>query len=185
MKMTNEACPGRARRTVLRLICAMPPALLAACSPAPGENPASADVQDLQRWLATTRRHIAAALPSHTPVTAGSQRPVSTQRHAGQPVTERDPFAPPERQAAAGAGPDAARTERVAEPAPLRMLGTIRDGNVAYALIGAGKQVFCVAAHATLPSYPATVAAIAEHAVELDRMLPGGGHRRVTLRLGE
>jgi Tfp pilus assembly protein PilP len=161
-------------------------AALASCGPSSGDAPA--DMQDLQAWLAAIRRQSAtgAALPSDRQ--GRDREPPQSVARPGALVAQRDPFAAPiAKPAKPTETPEPTGTQRpdAGEPAALHMLGTLRSGGRAYALIKADHQVFCVAANESLPSYPVTVTGVTDHAVGLEHRLPDGGRRKSTLRLGE
>jgi Tfp pilus assembly protein PilP len=180
---------------------------IAAASAEAGSNTGSnTDLQDLKTWLATARQQSAVSViaPSPAPADRTSnqmqttmhipmQTPTPTQIPTqAQPQAEeaipadriiamRDPFS---RLAPEVAVPSSVRDIPAKETA-LHLLGTVRDGNTAYALIKADRQVLCIASNAFLPSYAIKVTSITDHAVALDRLLPDGSHQRSTLRLGE
>ncbi|MDB5777442.1 MAG: pilus assembly protein PilO [Herbaspirillum sp.] len=144
------------------------------------------DREDLQNWLAAARRQSAANAAAVEPLEHSAPNPTiaTAERIPG----DRDPFAPPLHRTATISGiptsPDTEHADAIATAA-LHMLGTVRERGIAYALIQADQQLFCVAPHAPLPSYPLTVAAVTDHAVELEQRLQDGSLRRSTLRLGE
>ena len=185
MTIMNKGFLIRARHAVLSALSAAALATLAAlqsCAPSSGNQAAKTDLPYLKNWLAAVRRQVAAgatAPPSDQTNQTDQAQPAG---HGGRIISDSDPFAPRIHKPVT---PPATQQADASESAALHMLGTIRDGGIAYALIKADKQVFCVATHATLPSYPVTVAGIADQAVELDHLSPNGRHRRSTLRLGE
>jgi Tfp pilus assembly protein PilP len=148
---------------------------------------------DLKNWLAAATRQIASkVIKVSLPPAQAAPAPAIASARRIQP--DRDPFAPPIERAVAASdafgtaetkGAEADVSATASASGSLHMLGTVHDGGIAYALIKADRQVFCVAPHAPLPSYPLTVAAVTDHAVELEQRLQDGSMRRSTLRLGE
>jgi Tfp pilus assembly protein PilP len=177
---------------ILRALLAIAAAALPTCATAANHIFAEtdADMHDLKTWLAATRRQTAASAVA--PSTAHEDQianpmQISTQAQpyeatpAGQPIATRDPFV----QLALKVIVPSSAQEIPAKETTLHLLGTVRDGNTAYALIKADRQVLCIASNTSLPSYAIKVTGITDHAITLDRLLPDGGHQLSTLRLGE
>jgi Tfp pilus assembly protein PilP len=150
----------------------------------------NADMQDLKTWLAATRRQAAASVVTPLPAQVdrtSNQMQISTQPQppeatpAGQLIATRDPFV----QLVLKVTVPSSVQEIPAKEATLHLLGTVRDGNTAYALIKADRQILCIASNTSLPSYAIKVTNITDHAITLDRLLPDGSHQHSTLRLGE
>jgi Tfp pilus assembly protein PilP len=141
-----------------------------------------ADMQDLKTWLAATRRQTTAPVVAPSPMQdnqIANQMKISTP--TGQLIATRDPFVQLVLKVTV---PSSAR-EIPSKETTLHLLGTVRDGDTAYALIKANRQVLCIASNTSLPSYAIKVTAITDHAIGLDRLLPDGSHQLSTLRLGE
>jgi Tfp pilus assembly protein PilP len=158
------------------------------------ETTSDANMQDLKTWLATARRQTAASVVAPSPADADRtsnqmqmQTQISTQPQppevmpAGELIATRNPFVQLLRKVAI----PSSIQEIPAKETALHLIGTVRDGNTAYALIKADRQVLCIASNTSLPSYAIKVTSITDHAIALDRLLPDGSHRLSTLRLGE
>ena len=164
--------------------------LLSACMPSGDEY--GTGLRDLERWQALVwqENRMKSDLPGK-PVSKEFQTAQNFQQIPPQRIAAtRDPFSLLSKTGTQLASKHPANdTSAIAsetgdEPI-MHLLGTVDDGRKIYALIEAGKRVHCVAVKARLPSYPFTVVRIADNAVELDRQLPDGSHRRSTLRQGE
>jgi Tfp pilus assembly protein PilP len=156
--------------------------MLPACAPV-----IDTDMRDLKDWQASVRKHIPADKrePSQAPANT------SVKQISSRIIASRDPFALPAPKITMAPSRSTKTADATASdtsdstPALLHLLGTVRDSGKIYALIEADRQVHCVALKASLPSYPITVFRIANHAVELDRLLPDGSHLRSMLRQGK
>jgi Tfp pilus assembly protein PilP len=167
---------------------------LPACAPV-----VDMDMPDLKNWQAVADKHqrdlpaSGSAVRTVAQTSSKSSQPPDESGHstdAGRASNDliaatRDPFAPSIPKIAAALPSHASDATETATPASLRLLGTVHDGGAAYALIEADRQVYCVGLKAPLPSYPITVAGIADRTVQLDRLLPDGSRRRTTLRQGQ
>jgi Tfp pilus assembly protein PilP len=168
--------------------------LLPACTPRVEAGMASmADLRDLKHWQTEARKAAAHGLAGKDQADSPDvtvEKLAATRITATRIAATRDPFAPflPYADAANHtARTDAAHANAAIaeEPVTLHLLGTVHNDGTAYALLEAGKQVHCVALKASLPSYPISVAHITDQAIEIDRRMPDGSHRRSTLRQGE
>jgi Tfp pilus assembly protein PilP len=150
------------------------------------------DMRDLKDWQASARKHLPVDSLAHAFANAAEE--ISKKADKREPsindriIATRDPFASPIPKIAMMLSRTINTSNTTSSdptPALLHLLGTVHDSGKIYALIEADKQVHCVALKAALPSYPITVFRIANHAVELDRLLPDGSHIRSTLRQGK